>query len=274
MIKEMKSGIKESKLKYTRQHPQTRESKCVYHGTRCLVSSDGEIVCRIFGNVIKYVEDVGLHGAEPREFTTGHFSHNNAKEFLGTVNPVLNVRSNKLHMKRDANALWYQRIQKIADQFNIKKSLRDDIEFVFTLLRRKTSHRPSLILFFAFYNTCREHGAAAINEEELRNVICHCCNLKSMYTILKVYSIFAIEAQKLGIYKTKQTTGFYFNAFLRSATKSLELDSIDRRVLEHGARRKYLLLPPSMGEKARSKSAFLSVLGARIFEKIREDVRY
>lgn len=252
------------------QHPQTRESKCVYHGTRCLISSDGEIVCRIFGNVIRRIEDASMYGTEPREYT----SRPGTLESLGSVDPILNSRSSKLRIRRNVDEMWYQRIRKIADQFDIKKSLCEEIEFVFSLLRRKTVHRPSLILFFAFYNTCREHGATAINEEELRNAICHCCNLKTMYSILKIYGIFAVEAQKLGIYKTNHTTGFYFNTFLRSVSKSLELDEIDKNFLEHNARKKYLSLPPSMGEKTRTKSTFLSILGVRGFEVVKAGVKY
>ena len=256
------------------QHPQTQKTICVYHGTHCLTVADGEIICRIFGNVINRVEDTGIYGTELNSSTSEHFNHSNAREFLGTVDPVLNTRSNKLHMKREIDAIWYQRIRNVADQFNLKKSLRDEIEFVFSLLRRKTSHRPSLILFFAFYNTCRDHGSAAINEVDLRNTICHCCNLKSMYTILKIYGIFAIDAQKLGIYKNNTKSGFYFNAFLRTASKLLELDEIDRNFLERDARKRYQLLPPSMTEKARTKSAFQSTLGTKIYESVRGQVKY
>ncbi len=260
-------------LRHSMNHPQTREAKCVYHGTHCLISSDGEVVCRIFGNVIRRIEDAGVYGAESREYTAEHSGYG-AQEFLGTADPILNSRSNKLYTRRRADAVWEQRIRKLADQFNIKKSLRKEIEFVFSLLRRKTSHRPSLILFFAFYNTCRQRGATAINESELRDAICHCCNLKTMYTALKIYGIFADEAQKLGIYKNGQPTGFYFNAFLRSVYETLNLDELDRNYLERNARKKYQSLPQSMGERTRVKSTFLSVLGSSGYESVRRGVRY
>lgn len=244
----------------------------MYHGTRCLISSDGEIVCRIFGNVIRRIEDSSAYGADPLENEAGH-SRRGVREFLGTVEPILNLRSTRLHTRRKADALWHQRIRKLADQFGIKKSLREEIEFVFSLLRRKTSHKPSLILFFAFYNTCREHGAAAISEAKLRDAICYCCNLKTIYTILKVYGIFAIDAQRLGVYKSSPASGFYFSTFLRSACKSLDLDEADRGFLERTARKKYLSLPSSMGERARTKNTFLSILGTRGFEVVREASR-
>lgn len=256
-----------------RQHPQTRDIKCVYHGTKCLVASDGEIVCRIFGNVIRRIEDAGTYGYEAREYASQSAARG-VQEPLGTIDPVLNRRSNKIHTRRRADAVWHQRIRKLADQFGIKKSVRNEIEFVFSLLRRKTAHRPSLVLYFAFYNTCREHGAAAISEKELCEAICHCCNLKTMYSILKVYGIFAIEAQKLGVYKSNQTSGFYFNSFLRMASETLGLDEIDRNYLERSARKKYMSLPSSMGEKTRTMNTFMSVLGIRGFEALRRKVRY
>lgn len=253
-------------------HSQTVESKCVYHGTWCLVPSDGEVVCRIFGNVIRRIEDAGMYGTDPNVPVIEHTARRNA-EVLGTAMPVLSSRSCKIYVRREADSIWYQRIRKVADQFNIKKSIREDIEFTFSLLRRKTSHRPSLIMFFAFYNTCRDRGIATINEENLRNAVCKCCNLKSMYSILKVYGMFAVEAQKLGIYKNNRSSWFYFNAFLRSASESLDLDDADRNLIEHRARRKYISLPMSMNEKVRTKNAFLSVLGKKVFETVKE-VKY
>ncbi len=256
------------------QHPQTRDAKCVYHGTRCLVPCDGEIVCRLFGNVVGRVEESDIAHSDSHEFPSARFGAGAVSESLGTASPKIGGKARKVYTKYDGDRIWRYRIGHIADHFGIGRSVRSEIEFVFSQLRRKTNRRPSHILFFAVYNTCRERGACVVSEHELRKVMCHCCNLQSMHSALKIYGMFAVEARRLGLYSGHNTSGFYFNTFLNTTARALDLDESDRQALWRKAHQRYLLLPASMSEKYRTRSTFRAVLGKRVFESIKGEVKY
>jgi len=267
-------GFRSSPTVGRMQHPQTQETRCVYHGTRCLVrcEGEGEIVCRVLGNVVGRVECSGAGGADERPAPSRGASC--VPELLGSAEPKLRGRARKVYGRTDADRVWRQRIRRIAEHFGVMESVRSEVEFVFSRLRRNTGHRPSHILFFAFYNTCRDRGACVVNEADLRAFIGDCCNLRNTHSALKIYGMLAVDAKRLGLYSGYSTPGFYFNTFLNAASRNLGLDRHDREVLWRKARQKYSTFPDSMSEKNRTRGTFRAVLGNRVFESVRGDVRY
>lgn len=258
------------------QHPQTLESRCVYHGTRCLVQceGEGEVVCRVFGNVVGRIECSGAYAGGADERPAQARGAACVPELLGTASPRIRGKSRTVYGRTDADRVWRQRIRRIADHFGVMESVRNEVEFVFSRLRRNTGHRPSHILFFAFYNTCRERGACVINEFDLRAAIGNCCNLRYTHSALKIYGMLAVDAKRLGLYSGYSTPGFYFNTFLNAASRKLGLDGHDREMLWRKARQKYSTFPGSMSEKNRTRGTFRAVLGNRVFDSVRGDIRY
>lgn len=257
-------------------HPQALESRCAYHGTRCLVQceEEGEVVCRVFGNVVGRVEDAGTGAGGPGERPAALRRASCVPELLGTASPKLHGKARRVYGRTDVDRVWRQRIRRIAEHFGVMESVRNEIEFVFSKLRRNTGHRPSHILFFAFYNTCRDRGACVVNEFDLRAFIGDCCNLRNTHSALKIYGMLAVDAKRLGLYSGYSTPGFYFNTFLNAASRNLGLDGQDREVLWRKARQVYSTFPESMSEKNRTRGAFRAVLGNRVFEAVRGGVRY
>ena len=258
------------------QRPQAPESRCAYHGTRCLVQceGEGEIVCRVFGNVVGRIEWAGSSALEDDGRTAPLRGAAGVPELLGTASPRLRGKARIVYGKGNADRVWRQRIRHIAERFGVMESVRSEVEFVFSRLRRNTGHRPSHILFFAFYNTCRERGACVINEADLRAAIGDCCNLRSTHSALKIYGMLAVDARRLGLYSGYRAPGFYFNTFLNAASRNLGLDGHDREMLWRKARQKYSTFPESMSEKNRTRGTFRAVLGNRVFDSVRGDVRY
>lgn len=231
-------------------------------------------MCRVFGNVIGRLECSGAYAAEADGRPARARGAACVPELLGTASPKLRGRARTVYGRTDSDRVWRQRIRRIADRLGVIESVRNEVEFVFSRLRRNTGHRPSHILFFAFYNTCRERGACVINEFDLRAAIGNCCNLRNTHSALKIYGMLAIDAKRLGLYSGYSTPGFYFNTFLNAASRKLCLGDRDREMLWRKARQKYSTFPGSISEKNRTRWTFRAVLGNRVFDSVRGDVRY